>query len=35
MKDIGVREYKCSLKIERYYNASINILNEGLKCYNN
>ena len=38
MKDIRVREYKCSkcgLEIERDYNASINILNEGLKCYNN
>ena len=38
MKDIKVREYKCSkcgLEIERDYNASINILNEGLKCYNN
>ena len=38
MKDIGVRELKCSkcgLEIERDYNASINILNEGLKCYNN
>ena len=38
MKDIRVREYKCrkcGLEIERDYNASINILNEGLKCYNN
>ena len=38
MKDIGIRELKCSkcgLEIERDYNASINILNEGLKCYNN
>ena len=38
MKDLRVREYKCSkcgLEIERDYNASINILNEGLKCYNN
>ena len=38
MKDIRVREYKCSkcgLEMERDYNASINILNEGLKCYNN
>ena len=38
MKDIRVRELKCSkcgLEIERDYNASINILNEGLKCYNN
>ena len=38
MKDLGVREYhcgKCGLEIERDYNASINILNEGLKCYNN
>ena len=38
MKDIRVREYKCSkcgLEIERDYNASINILNEGLKCCNN
>ena len=38
MKDIGVRELKCSkcgLEIERDYNASINILNEGLKNYNN
>ena len=38
MKDIGVRELKCSkcgLEIERDYNASINILNEGLKYYNN
>ena len=38
MKDIGVRELKCSkcgLEIERDYNASINILNEGLKSYNN
>ena len=38
MKDIRVRELKCSkcgLGIERDYNASINILNEGLRCYNN
>ena len=38
MKDIRVRELKCSkcgLEIERDYNASLNILNEGLKCYNN
>ena len=38
MKDIRVRELKCSkcgLEIERDYNASINILNEGLRCYNN
>ena len=38
MKDTRVREYKCSkcgLEIERDYNASINILNEGVKCYNN
>ena len=38
MKDIRVREFKCSkcgLEIERDYNASINILKEGLKCYNN
>ena len=38
MKDIGVREFKCSkcgLEIERDYNASINILKEGLKCFNN
>ena len=38
MKDIGVRELKCSkcgLEIERDYNASINILNEGLRSYNN
>ena len=38
MKDLRLREYKCSkcgLEIERDYNASINILNEGLKCYNN
>ena len=38
MKDIRVRELKCSkcgLEIERDYNASINILNEGLKSYNN
>ena len=38
MKDIGVREFKCSkcgLEIERDYNASINILKEGLKSYNN
>ena len=38
MKDLGVREYhcrKCGLEIERDYNASINILKEGLKCYNN
>ena len=38
MKDIRVRELKCSkcgLEIDRDYNASINILNEGLKCYNN
>ena len=38
MKDIRVREYQCSkcgLEIERDYNASINILNEGLKSYNN
>ena len=37
-KDLRVREYRCSkcgLEIERDYNASINILNEGLKCYNN
>ena len=38
MKEIGVRKLKCSkcgLEIERDYNASINILNEGLKSYNN
>ena len=38
MKDLRVREYRCSkcgLEIDRDYNASINILNEGLKCYNN
>ena len=38
MKDIRVRELKCSkcgLEIERDYNASINILNEGLRYYNN
>ena len=38
MKDIRVRELKCSkcgLEIERDYNASINILKEGLKSYNN
>lgn len=38
MKDIGIREFKCSkcgLEIERDYNASINILKEGLKSYNN
>ena len=38
MKDLRIREYRCSkcgLEIERDYNASINILNEGLKCYNN
>ena len=38
MKDIRIREYycsKCGLEIERDYNASINILNEGLKSYNN
>ena len=38
MKDIRVREYKCSkcgLEIERDYNASLNILKEGLRCYNN
>ena len=38
MKDLRIREYhcsKCGLEIERDYNASINILNEGLKCYNN
>ena len=38
MKDIGIRELRCSkcgLEIERDYNASINILNEGLKYYNN
>ena len=37
-KDLRVREYRCSkcgLEIDRDYNASINILNEGLKCYNN
>ena len=38
MKDLRIREYhcsKCGLKIDRDYNASINILNEGLKCYHN
>ena len=38
MKDLRIREYhcsKCGLEIERDYNASINILNEGLKSYNN
>ena len=38
LKDLRIREYRCSkcgLEIERDYNASINILNEGLKCYNN
>ena len=38
MKDIRVRELKCSkcgLEIERDYNASINILKEELKSYNN
>ena len=38
MKDLRIREYRCSkcgLEIDRDYNASINILNEGLKCYNN
>ena len=38
MKDLRIREYhcsKCGLEIERDYNASINILNEGLKCCNN
>ena len=38
MKDLRIREYQCrecGLEIERDYNASINILNEGLKCYNN
>ena len=38
MRDIGIREFKCSkcgLEIERDYNASINILKEGLKSYNN
>ncbi len=37
MKDLRIREYRCSkcgLEIDRDYNASINILNEGLKCYN-
>ena len=38
MKDIRVRELKCSkcgLEIERDYNASLNILKEGLKYINN
>ena len=38
MKDIRIREYycsKCGFEIERDYNASINILKEGLKSYNN
>ena len=38
MKNIKIREYycsKCGLEIERDYNASLNILHEGLKCYNN
>ena len=38
MKDIRIREYycsKCGLEVERDYNASINILNEGLRSYNN
>ena len=26
---------KCGVEIERDYNASLNILHEGLKCYNN
>ena len=33
-KDLGVRTYiceKCGLEIDRDYNASINILNEGLR----
>ena len=38
MKDIGIRELRCSkcgFEMERDYNASINILKEGLKSYNN
>ena len=38
MKDIRVREYQCSkcgLEIERDYNASLNILKEGLKYLSN
>ena len=38
MKDLRIRGYRCSkcgLEIDRDYNAIINILNEGLKCYNN
>ncbi|WP_154696544.1 zinc ribbon domain-containing protein, partial [Clostridium botulinum] len=37
-KDLGVRAYiceKCGLVIDRDYNASINILNEGLRIINN
>ncbi|GAA0082988.1 RNA-guided endonuclease TnpB family protein [Clostridium sp. CTA-6] len=37
-KDLGVRTYickKCGLEIDRDYNASINILNEGLRIINN
>ncbi|NFF77353.1 IS200/IS605 family element transposase accessory protein TnpB [Clostridium sporogenes] len=37
-KDLGVRAYiceKCGLEIDRDYNASINILNEGLRIINN
>ncbi|WP_291580228.1 RNA-guided endonuclease TnpB family protein [Clostridium sp. UBA6640] len=36
-KDLGVRTYiceKCGLEIDRDYNASINILNEGLRLLN-
>ncbi|APH20905.1 RNA-guided endonuclease TnpB family protein [Clostridium botulinum] len=37
-KDLGIRTYicsKCGLEIDRDYNASINILNEGLRIVNN
>lgn len=37
-KDLGVRTYiceKCGLEIDRDYNASLNILNEGLRMINN